>query len=195
NLSLATLKGLGGAATIVRKHFDGVMKTLADAERDVAAHTLRFLITRSGTKIAHTAADLAEFAHESGIAHVSESEVESLLAKLSGQTRILRKVEPAPGQHASRFEIFHDVLADGILAWVAQYRQAKEKEEATKKAAETAKKAADEAEHERRLREAAEEAREAERKRAEEADARKRDAEGAGRRQKQLSSRFLIAAI
>jgi WD40 repeat protein len=198
NLSLATLAGLGGAANIVRKHFDDVMETLADAERDVAAHTLRFLITPSGTKVAYSAADLAAFAS------VSEQEVESLLAKLSGQVRILRKVEPAAGHQANRFEIFHDVMARGILAWVAQYRQAKEQAEAAKKAEARAEyerhlrqtaEAEREAERERRLREAAEAAREAERIRAEEAEARKQAAEAAARRQKKLGSRLLVAAI
>jgi WD40 repeat protein len=198
NLSLATLTRLGGAESIASKHFHDEMGKLTDDERDLASHILRRLITPSGTKYAYSAADLAKDAS------VPEPAVESLLVKMSQETRILRKVEPAPGQKANRFEIFHDVLATGILAWVAQYRQVKEQAEVAQRAADEAeqerrrREAADakrEAEHERRLREAAEAAQKAERERAEEAEARKKDAWGAAKRHKQLGSRFLVAAI
>src|SRR6266536_1787700 len=64
-LRLETLDRLGGAARIVPAHLDAAMAKLSGPERDVAARVLHFLVTPSGTKIAHRAFDLAEYAEVS----------------------------------------------------------------------------------------------------------------------------------
>jgi phospholipase C len=109
-LRAKTLERLGGAERIIRTHLDDAMATLSSEERDLAARVFRFLVTPSGTKIAYHAADLADYAE------ATAEEVGSLLDRLSGQRlRILRGI--ADG----KYEIYHDVLAAGILDWRARY--------------------------------------------------------------------------
>jgi WD40 repeat protein len=110
-LRLATLVRLGGAGQIVRDHVERALTDLSPEEKDVAALLFDHLVTPSGTKIAHEAADLAEYAG------TGQSDVMPVLAKL-GEERILRSVEGSGGRD-SRFEIFHDVLAEPVLAWKA----------------------------------------------------------------------------
>ena len=116
-LRAATLDRLGGAERIVRTHLDATMKRLSSQEQDVAAGMFRYLVTPSGTKIAHTAPDLAAYAN------VPEKRLIPVLGKLSGgDVRILRPVAAAPDQvQLPRYEIFHDVLAPAILDWRARY--------------------------------------------------------------------------
>lgn len=116
-LRFATLERLGGSERIVQAHLDEAMDELPAADQDLAARVFNQLVTPSGTKIAHTAKDLA------GYAQVAESELTPVLERLSASDlRILRPVAPPPGQpDASRFEIFHDVLATAILDWRARH--------------------------------------------------------------------------
>jgi len=111
-LRLATLTRLGGAQEIVRTHLDTALADLGD-QREAVADIFHHLVTPSGTKIAHTARDLAEYSHH------PEGEVDALLARLSsGDTWILRPVPPPRGDDGPpRYEIFHDVLAPAILDW------------------------------------------------------------------------------
>jgi Novel STAND NTPase 1 len=112
-LRLETLDRLGGAGRIVPAHLDAAMDQLPQPEQDVAARVFRFLVTPSGTKIAHRASDLAEYAE------VSADVVGLLLDQLGGpQARILR------GTGDGRYEIYHDVLAAAILDWRARRLQA-----------------------------------------------------------------------
>lgn len=112
-LRLETLDRLGGAERIVPEHLDAAMAKLPRTERDLAARVFHFLVTPSGTKIAHRASDLAEYAG------VPASEVGPLLDRLGGQqARILR------GTGDGRYEIYHDVLAVAILDWRARHLQA-----------------------------------------------------------------------
>jgi hypothetical protein len=112
-LRLETLDRLGGAERIVPAHLDAAMARLPRSERDLAARVLRFLVTPSGTKIAHRASDLAAYAE------VPADRVGLLLEGLSGQqARILR------GTGDGRYEIYHDVLAAAILDWRARHLQA-----------------------------------------------------------------------
>jgi phospholipase C len=111
-LRAKTLTRLGGAERIIRTHLDDAMATLSREERDLAARVFRFLVTPSGTKIAYHPADLADYAEATAV------EVGSLLDRLSGQRlRILR------GIAGGKYEIYHDVLAAGILDWRARYLQ------------------------------------------------------------------------
>jgi WD40 repeat protein len=125
-LRLSTLERLGGAERIVRTHLDTTMSALPPDEQDAAARIFRYLVTPSGTKIAHGAGDLAEYAQ------VSPSRIEPILEKLSSTgIRILRPVAPPLGQPGlPRYEIFHDVLAGAIVDWRARYGRAQELAEA-----------------------------------------------------------------
>jgi WD40 repeat protein len=129
-LRLATLRELGGAQEIVRAHLDGALTALAEQERDTAVDLFQYLVTPSGTKIVHTASDLAAMIDRPG------EEVAELLAKLArGDTRVVRHVPPPAGksQPDDRYEIFHDVLAPAIIDWrqraVEQRRRAAETRE------------------------------------------------------------------
>lgn len=121
-LRVATLDRLGGAAEIVRSHLDRELTSLSESEQDVAAAAFEHLVTPSGTKIAHSAPDLAI------LAGVAEVELIGVLKRLSaGASRILRPVEPSPGRSDERYEIFHDVLAAAILDWRTRYVQQRER--------------------------------------------------------------------
>jgi Novel STAND NTPase 1 len=112
-LRLETLDRLGGAERIVPAHLDSAMAKLPRPERDLSARLFRFLVTPSGTKIAHRASDLAAYVD------VPADKVGPLLDRLAGQqARILR------GTDDGRYEIYHDVLAAAILDWRARYLQA-----------------------------------------------------------------------
>jgi WD40 repeat protein len=108
-LALETLRGLGGAERIVEDHLERALSALTPSEQDAAAGMFRYLVTPSGTKIAHGRADLRKYAN------LSEPEVENVLRQLSSQ-RILRPVSGTDNGGQS-YEIYHDVLADAVLAW------------------------------------------------------------------------------
>jgi WD40 repeat protein len=108
-LRVATLASLGGAESIVRAHLRRAVEGLSSEERDVAADVFRFLVTPSGAKIAHGASDLAEYAA------VDEERMLPVLSTL-GRERIVRTVDGA-GTNGARYEIFHDVLGEPVLAW------------------------------------------------------------------------------
>jgi Novel STAND NTPase 1 len=113
-LRVETLERLGGAERIVPAHLETAMAELSPAERDLSARIFLFLVTPSGTKIAHHAFDLADYAQ------VTADEIQPLLDRLSGQqARILR------GTGDNRYEIYHDVLAAAILDWRARHLQAR----------------------------------------------------------------------
>ena len=112
-LRLATLRELGGAEAIVRDHLQRALDSLDSAERDVAVSMFDHLVTPSGTKIAHRVSDLEEYAA------VGRGELDPVLSTL-GRERIVRAVDGAGGDGA-RYEIFHDVLAEPVLAWKAEH--------------------------------------------------------------------------
>jgi hypothetical protein len=123
-LRLSTLDGLGGAQNIVRTHLDEVMNLLTDAQRAVAAQVFRYLVTPSGSKIAHSVQDLAYFSGASDLRSLNE-----LLEELSsGEHRVLRPVPPPVGHPGpTRYEIFHDVIAPAILDWRRRYVEGEER--------------------------------------------------------------------
>jgi WD40 repeat protein len=119
-LTLVMLDRLGGAQQIVENHVLGALGALTPSEQAIASSLFRFLVTRSRTKIAHSATDLAEWTG------TPEPEVTAVLDKLCrGDTgRILRRVLPPAGDGGSmRYELFHDVLAEPILDWRLGYEQ------------------------------------------------------------------------
>ena len=108
-LRAETLVTLGGAESIVRAHLRRAVQELTTEQRDVAADVFRFLVTPSGTKIAHGVGDLAEYSS------VDEQRLMPVLSTL-GRERIIRTVDGA-GSNGARYEIFHDVLGEAVLAW------------------------------------------------------------------------------
>jgi WD40 repeat protein len=121
-LRLQTLRNLGGAERIVRRHLDEAMAALDGEEQTVAARMFHQLVTPSGTRIVHSARDLA------GYAEVPVEVAEPILEKLD-ERRILRTIDAAPGEKTPRFEIRHDVLAGAVTEWERQYVEARRREE------------------------------------------------------------------
>lgn len=110
-----TLHDLGDAKKIVLDHVDQVMRALTDAERGAAASLFDRLVTPSRSKIAYSLSDLVDLAGNHGPA------VDPLVKRLSNaHVRILREVASGEGQSV-KYEIFHDVLSDAVLAWRAKH--------------------------------------------------------------------------
>ena len=86
------------------------MASLDPSQQDIAASVFNHLVTPSGTKIAHGVADLAAYAN------VPESDLAPVLSTLAS-VRILRPEAAADGSGETRYEIFHDVLADPVSDW------------------------------------------------------------------------------
>jgi WD40 repeat protein len=108
-LRAATLARLGGAEAIVRTHLHRAVEALSADEKDLAADVFRYLVTPSGAKVAHGVGDLAEYAS------TEEQRLLPVLATL-GRERIVRPVDGTDGG-GGRYEIFHDVLGNAVLAW------------------------------------------------------------------------------
>jgi WD40 repeat protein len=106
-----TLDALGGAEQIVREHLERALGALSPPEQARAARMFNHLVTPTGMKIAHRAGDLARYAG------VEEVEAAPVLARLT-ETRVLRPVAGEGGGEVA-YEIFHDVLAEPVLAWRA----------------------------------------------------------------------------
>ena len=109
-------------------HLDEAMSVLSPADRHLAANIFHYLVTPSGTKIAHAPLDLAAYVES------SEETIRRVLQRLSeSDVRILRPVPRPLGQEGeSRFEIFHDVLAHVILDWRTRYLKDRERSDAVK---------------------------------------------------------------
>jgi WD40 repeat protein len=112
-LHLSTLRELGGAEHIVEDHLERAMAELTPREKGAAAAMYNFLVTPSGTKIAHGIRDLA------GYAAVDEDEATGVLQRLTAE-RIVR-ASSTNGPSTTRYEIFHDVLAEAVVAWRTRY--------------------------------------------------------------------------
>ena len=119
-LRLATLAELGGATRIVEEHLERAMSILSPEEQDAAAAMYNHLVTPSGMKIAHRAGDLARYAS------VDEAQAGTVLDRLARE-RIIRAAED--GSAGPQYEIFHDVLADAVLAWRTQHEADRRLEE------------------------------------------------------------------
>jgi WD40 repeat protein len=109
-LRLTTFRDLGGAEQILRAHLGRALDSLSPTEQDIAASMFDHLVTPTGTKIGHSARDLA------GYARVDEVALVPVLSRLAGE-RILRPVAAADGSGGTRYEIFHDVLGEPVLVW------------------------------------------------------------------------------
>ena len=107
-LRLDTLRELGGATQIVLDHLEHAMDELTPNQKDAASAMYHFLVTPSGTKIAHGVSDLA------GYAGIDEDDARSVLKRLTDERIVRASVENAA---STRYEIYHDVLADAVVAW------------------------------------------------------------------------------
>jgi formylglycine-generating enzyme required for sulfatase activity len=112
-LRVETLAALGDTTAIVATYLDDIMKALSEEEQALAARGFDRLVTRSGSKVALTQADIV------GYAGGSQQVVEQLLRTLVGQ-RVLHVVPYTLGE--SRYEITHDVLGQAILQWQERFQ-------------------------------------------------------------------------
>lgn len=128
-LTLARLEQLGGPQQIVENHLLEALEGLTPSERAVAADVFLFLVTRSKTKISHSASDLAEWTKR------PESEVSAVLDKLTRPEggRILRTVSTSGAEIDVRYELFHDLLAEPILDWRRTYEEERARRAALRK--------------------------------------------------------------
>ena len=108
-----TLTELGGATQIVQDHLEHAMADLSPRQKDAAAAMYNFLVTPSGSKIAHRTRDLA------GYAEIGEQEAADVLRQLAAERIVRASSENGAG---TRYEIYHDVLADAVAGWGARYR-------------------------------------------------------------------------
>ncbi|MFZ1708844.1 MAG: hypothetical protein WAW20_09645, partial [Anaerolineae bacterium] len=109
-LRSATLDSLGGAETIVRNYLDDTLAALDPADQALAASFFDRLVTPSGTKIALSLDEIAQYAGGDRVT------VEDLLNRLQDR-RLLRGVQSPGG--VTQYEIFHDVLGQAMLDWQA----------------------------------------------------------------------------
>jgi CHASE2 domain-containing sensor protein len=116
-IRLSTLRRLGGAGEIVRGHLDRTMDMLSANERAAAADAFRYLVTPSGAKVRYLAEDLATYTGRPAI------EVEALLERLSASDMRVLRPTPWSSDHDARpaYELFHDMLAEGVRAWRARF--------------------------------------------------------------------------
>jgi WD40 repeat protein len=123
-LRLETLRRLGDAEHIIGTHLDTAMAKLSAEQQDAAAALFRFLVTRTGMKIAISASDLAD------MSNVPEAELEGTLRRLAAaDLHILRSVAVADDHDGPRYEIFHDALAQPIREWRNRHLLTKAQEE------------------------------------------------------------------
>jgi WD40 repeat protein len=111
-LRASTLDDLGGPARIVEEHLERALGALTPEQKQLTARMFNHLVTPSGMKIAHGTSDLA------GYVAVREEQLVPILATL-GAERILRPIG-GDGPDVAH-EIFHDVLADAVIAWRTAY--------------------------------------------------------------------------
>jgi WD40 repeat protein len=126
-LRLATLQELGGPREIVRRHLTDALAGLDSRQRAIAAAAFRFLITSNNAKVAQRTSDLAAWTN------LPEADIVDVLQRLAtgSRGRVLRPLAPAPGDHSMRFELFHDVLAEPVVAWRKAYETASAAEAAS----------------------------------------------------------------
>ena len=148
-----TLNDLGGAEKIVRTHLNEVLDRLAPEDQEVCARIFDRLVTPSGAKVAVRQRDLAAYAGDL-------ADAVPRLTRLLDRSRILARIPAPPGapEDQDQYQIFHDVLAAGFLAWRDRFLRDKAQKLAEVEAAERARReyederrAAEEASREREL--------------------------------------------
>lgn len=140
-LRISTLEAAGGPATIARSHVDRALQGLPPGHCDVAAAIFDKLLTPTGSKIALNARDLAawtelpEEAVETVLRALSASEVRILRPKASPHASSRQAATNGSGDDGSSayvdlvsYEVFHDLLAAGIVNWSSNRRRQVERQ-------------------------------------------------------------------
>ena len=137
-LRLKTLIDLGGAQSIVRSHLDQVMEKFEPRDQALCARVFDRLVTPAGAKVACRIGDLRFWADDLA------SEVPRV-TKILEDNRLLARVPAPPGraEEDDQYQIFHDVLAAGILDWRTRFLQRTERAEAEALAAQKEREAAE----------------------------------------------------
>lgn len=106
-LRLATYNKAGGAKGLLENYVNFVMKSFSDRENQVASKAFDHLISRRGTKMAHTPEDLAE------LVNLKPAELANVMDKLE-KARILRRQQR---DQQVWYELYHDMFSGGIESW------------------------------------------------------------------------------
>ncbi len=114
SLRIGTLAALGGCEEIVGSHVEASLAGLPAKQRSIAARSIRYLVTPSGIKVAHTPGDLADYVD------APTPLVAGMLESLCG-LRLMRPLPPQEGTSERRYEVFHDLLAAPMLEWRAGF--------------------------------------------------------------------------
>ena len=123
----------------MRTHLDQVMERLDPRDQELCARVFDRLVTPSGAKVACRLGDLTNWAKDLA------GEVPRV-TKILEDNRLLARIPAPPGrpEEDDQYQIFHDVLAPGILDWRSRFLQRKEKAEAEAAAAQKEREAAEE---------------------------------------------------
>jgi hypothetical protein len=106
-LRLATYRKAGGAKGLLENYVNEVLKSFSDKEKQITSKAFDHLISRRGTKMAHTPEDLAE------LINLKPSELAKVMDKLE-KARILRRQQR---DQQVWYELYHDMFSGGIEAW------------------------------------------------------------------------------
>ncbi|TXH69179.1 MAG: hypothetical protein E6Q83_10515 [Thiothrix sp.] len=106
-LRLATYQQAGGAKGLLENYVNYVLKSFSDREKQVTSKAFDHLISRRGTKMAHTPEDLAE------LVNLKPAELANSMDKLE-KARILRRQQR---DQQVWYELYHDMFSGGIEAW------------------------------------------------------------------------------
>jgi CHASE2 domain-containing sensor protein len=105
-----TLAEMGGCEQIVGSYVDDSLTALPSRQRALFARIVRYLVTPSGVKVAHSASDLAAYVES------SQEPVAQMLERLTA-LGLMRRLPPPPGSAEPRYEVLHDLLAEPMLDW------------------------------------------------------------------------------
>lgn len=111
-LRLGTYQSQGGAQGLLASHIDRVTAALSYPERKLASQCFSHLITRRGTKVAHTADSLARELR------VDRNRLELVLRELEN-ARLLRSQSQ---DQQTWFELYHDLFSDSVDQWNERFK-------------------------------------------------------------------------
>nr|VFJ43753.1 MAG: HEAT repeat [Candidatus Kentron sp. FW] len=117
-LRLDSYRQHGGAEALLESYLTGRLAALSHAQRRLASGTFDHLVTREGTKNAHTVDSLAKALGERK--DILKPVLESL-----HQARILRQQRRAnlkTRKEEDWYELYHDLFSDGIGRWNQEFK-------------------------------------------------------------------------
>ena len=125
-LRKTALDELGGTGEIINKHLRGSLRALDRGQQRICADCLNWLVNPSGSKIAQSLADLSERGQH------GQRDIRAALARLSGESRILREIPHSAEQDEaqSRYELYHDVLGPHARSWCDEQLSARRRRRA-----------------------------------------------------------------